>query len=183
METGAGVAAFTVGERVFGISSLDPLYSDQAGLQEYAVLNANAIGKTPDGFSDEQVVTLPINLVTSWTVLFTQSGFDIPPPIAQQKDFAYSSTSIVITGGGTNVGQLAVQLARIAGIGKVIVIAGLSNTAQLKSVGGTHVIDRHGSPADITQQIHDITGQEDVTQVYSCAQLQVDLALAMPFTD
>ncbi len=64
MNTGPAVA-YTIGERVFGISSLDPLSSDQAGLQEYAVLNANAIGKIPNGFSDEQVVTLPINLVTS----------------------------------------------------------------------------------------------------------------------
>lgn len=172
----AGVA-FKVGERVFGISSFVAVSSDQAGLQEYAVLNANAIAKTPKGFSDEQVVSLPINLVTSAAVLFTGTGFDIPPPYVPQKDFDYAGTSVVIIGGGTNVGQFAVQLARIAGIGKVIVIAGAANNDRLKSMGATHVIDRHGSPADIAQQIQAITGSDSATQVYYCAQLQVDLAV------
>ena len=170
--------AWDVGERVFGISDLDFYSSDQAGLQVYAVLNANAIAKTPQGFSDEEVVTLPINLVTSWAVLFTEKGLSIPSPLAQQKIFDHASTSIVIIGGGTNVGQLAVQLARIAGIGRIIVIAGLSNIALLKSMGATHVIDRHSSPADIGHQIEAIAGSDGVTQVYNCATLQVEVAIA-----
>ena len=172
--------AWKVGDRVFGISSADSLSSDQAGLQEYAVLNANAIGITPaESSDDEQVVTLPINLVTSWTALFTGAGFGIPPPFAQQRDFNYAGISVVISGGGTNVGQFAVQLARIAGIGKIIVIAGASNNFRLKSTGATHIIDRHGSLADIAQQIQAITGPDGVTQVYNCATLQVDLAIAL----
>ena len=167
-----------VGERVFGISDLDFYSSDQAGLQEYAVLNANAIAKTPQGFSDEEVVTLPINLVTSWAVLFTETELNIPSPFAQQKTFDYDSTSIVIIGGGTNVGQFAVQLARIAGIGRIIVIAGPSNIALLKSMGATHVIDRHNSPADIGRQIEAITVSDGVAQVYNCATLQVEVAIA-----
>ncbi len=71
------------------------------------------------------------------------------------------------------------QLARIAGLGKIIVVAGPSNSDQLKLMGATHVIDRHGSATDIAQQIKEIVGSEDVTQVYSCAQLQLDLVVAI----
>ena len=141
--------AFEVSESVFGISSFVAMSSDQAGLQEYAVLNANAIAKVPEGFSDEQVVSLPINLVTSAAVLFTGTGFNIPAPYLQRKDFNYAGTNVVIVGGGSNVGQFAVQLAHIAGIGKIVTIASPANDDRLKSMGATHVIDRHGSPADI----------------------------------
>ena len=178
IESVSADVTWDVGERVFGISDLDLYSSDQAGLQAYAVLNANAIAKTPQGFSDEEVVTLPINLVTSWAVLFTEKELSIPSPLAQQKTFDHASTSIVIIGGGTNVGQLAVQLARIAGIGRIIVIAGPSNIALLKSMGATHVIDRHSSPADIGRQIEAITVSDGVAQVYNCATLQVEVAVA-----
>lgn len=174
---GPGVT-WKLGERIFGISSADPISSDQAGLQEYAILNTNAIGKIPEGFLDEQVVTLPINLVTSWTALFAKSGFDIPPSFAHQQSFDYAGTSLLIIGGGTNVGQLAVQLARIAGIGTIIVIAGASNRSRLMSMGATHVIDRHSSLTDISQQIQTIVGPDGLTSVYLCAQMQVDLAIA-----
>lgn len=177
---GAGTA-WQPGERVFGISSLDSGDSDSAGLQQYAVMEANAIGKIPDSFSDEQAVTLPVNLVTSWAVLFTDAGFDITPPITTRGDPATLSTSrssVVIIGGGTNVGQLAVQLAHIAKISTIIVIAGPSNAARLKSMGATHVIDRHAPTDEITRQIHAAAGADGITQVYNCAQLQVDMAIA-----
>ncbi len=178
---GPGVT-WKVGDRVFGISSADPLSSDQAGLQEYGVLNANAIGRVPEEFSDEQVVTLPINIVTSWTALFAGAGFDMPPPFVQQKTFDYARASVVIIGGGTNVGQFAVQLARIAGVGNIVVIAGAPNNVKLKSMGATHLIDRHGSPTEIAQQIQSIMGPDGVTQVYNCATLQVELAIALMST-
>jgi NADPH:quinone reductase-like Zn-dependent oxidoreductase len=171
-------AAWQVGEKVFGICYPHPESSDQGGLQEYSLLNANAIGKTPEGFSDEQVVTLPINIVTSWVALFTETGFGIPPPIAEESDFDYAQTSIVILGGGTNVGQLAVQFARAANFGKIIVVSGLSNTARLQSMGATHVVDRHGSPAEIAKKLREIAGQDGVTQLYSCAPLNLDLVVA-----
>ena len=176
-EVGAGVS-FKIGERVFGICYPYPTSSDQGGLQEYSILNADAIGRVSKGFSDEQVVTLPINLVTSWAALFTKTGFNIPSPLIQQNDFNNANTSVVIIGGGTNVGQLAVQLASIANVGKIIVIASASNTDRLKSMGATHVLDRHNSPTNIAQQLRAIVGQDGVTQVYTCAPLPVDLLVA-----
>ena len=176
-KVGSGVASFNVGDRVFGISAFEAPISDQAGLQEYAILNANAIAKTSDAFSDEQVVTLPVNLVTAWVALFTEHGFAIPSPFSKEaNEFDYASTSLVIVGGGTNVAKFAVQLARIAGIGKIVTIAGPANKEQLTSMGATHVIDRHGSPADIAVQVQKITGMDGALSVFDCANMQFEVA-------
>ncbi|KPI34690.1 Zinc-type alcohol dehydrogenase-like protein [Cyphellophora attinorum] len=177
-EVGPGVG-FKVGERIFGISGNVAASSDQAGLQEYAILNADAIAHIPEGFSDAAVASLPINLVTSAAVLFTKTGFDMPAPYLPRKDFDCATASVVIVGGGTNVGQLAVQLASLAGVGKIIVIAGTSNSAKLQAMGATHFIDRHSSSAEMVKQIHAITGPENATQVYSCAPLDVDLVIGL----
>ena len=169
-----------VGDRLFGLSALGTPQSDQAGLQEYAILNANAVAKTPRGFSDEQVSTLPVNLVTSWIALFSGTGFSIPPPFAKERSsFQHADATIVILGGGTNVGKLAVQLARLAGIGKIIAVAGASNKDQLTSMGATHVIDRHSTLADVAKQIRAIAGADGAQYVYNCANREFDAAIAV----
>ena len=170
---------FQIGDRVFGISSDVEASSDQAGLQEYAILNTNAIAHTPESFTDEQVASLPINLVTSAAVLFTKTGFDMPAPYMPEQNFDYAKASIVIVGGGTNVGQLSVQLASIANIGKIITTAGPASNDRLKSMGATHVIDRHLSSAEIAKQVEAAIGVNNVTQAYFCAPLNVDLAVAL----
>lgn len=168
------------GDRVFGLSNLDLPSPDQGGLQNYAILHADAIGKTPTAFSDEQVVTLPTNLITSWIHLFTSRGFGIPPPFAKWADeFDYASMSLVIIGGGTNVGKFAVQLAHMRGIGQIIVIASISNEDNLKSQGATHVIDRHGLLTNIVKRVQQIVDSDGVDYVYDCANTTFELATAI----
>jgi NADPH:quinone reductase len=175
-EVSSGVE-WRVGDEVFGISSYVPMSSDQCGLQEYAVLNANAIAAIPDGFSDTQLVTLPINLVTSAAVLFTATGFNLTPPYLNRTDGKNVGKSVVIVGAGTNVGQLAVQLAHIAGITKTIAVAGAGNSEKLKKMGATHFIDRHASGEDIARQIRHVIGGDGATMMYVCAPLDVALAI------
>lgn len=177
---GSGVTSVKAGDRVFGLSTLEPIDNNQGGLQQYAVLNTNAVGKIPNSLLDEEVASLPTNATTSWYVLFSKDGFGIPSPFSSEaKSFDYAGTSIAIIGGGTNVGKFAVQYARTAGIGKIIVIAGTSNTDQLKTMGATHIIDRKDSPEQIAKQIQEITGSDGATYVYDCANMQFDLARAI----
>jgi NADPH:quinone reductase len=178
---GEDVTICKAGDEVFGVSYIQAADSDQAGLQQYAVLNADALCKIPEGFYYEQVVTLPTNLVTSAIALFTgPEGFGIPAPFSRDSEhFDYRSISLVIIGGGTNVGKLAVQLARIAGVGRIIVIAGVLNSDQLKSMGATHVINRSNSPKDIAKKVQSITGADGASYVYDCANTQFDLAAAL----
>ena len=178
---GEDVTSCKAGDRVFGISNAEAANSDQAGLQQYAILNADALCKTPEGLTGEHVVTLPTNFVTSAVALFADpEGFGIPAPFPETAERVDNgSVSLVVIGGGTNVGKLAVQLARIAGIGQIIVVAGASNSAHLKSMGATHVIDRRNSPEDIAKQVQSMVGADGASYVYDCANMQFDLAAAI----
>jgi NADPH:quinone reductase-like Zn-dependent oxidoreductase len=63
-------------------------------LQQYAVLDADAIALTPTVFTDEAVATLPTNLITSYIALFAKEGFALPPPFTVEgKAFDYAFMS------------------------------------------------------------------------------------------
>jgi NADPH2:quinone reductase len=109
--------------------------------------------------------------------LFTPVGFDFPPPFAEDATtFDYVSQTVIIIGGGTNAGKFAVQLARMAGIGTIIVIAGASNKDALLKMGATHVFDRHDPVDKLTAAVHAVIGDEGAKHIYDCA--NTDFALA-----
>ena len=92
----------------------------------------------------------------------------MPPPFPdQKKTFDYAAESLVIIGGASATGKFGIQLGKVAGIGKIIAIASRSNEQQLKSLGATHVIDRHLSEDQIYDQVRAITGDE-LLYVYDC---------------
>lgn len=180
---GSNVANFRTGDRVFGLANIHLDVPDQQGLQQYAVLDADAIASTPAGFTDEAVATLPTNLITSWIALFTKEGFAFPPPLAGEgKSFDYAAQHVVILGGGTNVGRFAVQLAALAGVGTIITVAGASNREALIKIGATHTLDRHLGVDELTAKIRSIVGEAGVEHIYDCANMEFTLACALVST-
>lgn len=163
---------------MFGLANLHLPVPDQQGLQQYAVLDADAIALTPTGFTDEAVATLPTNLITSFIALFTKEGFAFPPPFtAEGKAFDYASQHVVILGGGTNVGRFAVQLAALAGVGTIITVAGAANQDSLRKIGATHTLDRHLSADELAAKIRSILGE--VEHIYDCANMGFSVACAL----
>lgn len=60
----------------------------------------------------------------------------------------------VIVSTGSDIGKVAVQLARIAGIDKIVAVSGPSNEQTLLKLGAIHIFDRHLStvcPSQRTQ--------------------------------
>jgi NADPH2:quinone reductase len=107
-------------------------------------LETNTSAVVPDGFTDDQMVTLPINANTSFAALFHPNWLGFPPPFSPEaKNFDYAAQSIVIIGAGSNCGKLAIQFARLAGIGVIIAVASLSGEKLLRELGATHVVDRN----------------------------------------
>lgn len=142
----------------------------------------------PATLTDDQVVTLPVNAVTSFIALFHPiSGFGIPPSLLiEEKDKnssfsgAAAEMTIVIIGAGTNVGKLAVQFAKLAGVASIIGIASISRSHELRQLGATHVIDRNLPISEIAAQVHTAAGgSENVTQVYDCASWTFELGVAL----
>lgn len=178
IKLGTGVSKVKVGDHVFGLENLAATLPDGGGLQEYALLDQDALAKVPDGFTDDEVVTLPINAVISFMAFFTKFGFDFPVPWTEKaKSYDFASESVVIIAVSSNVGKLGAQFAKLAGIGKIICIAGLNNTEELEKYGATHIINRHGSNEEVVAQVHKITGENGVTKVYDCYSWTFELAL------
>ncbi|KAK4502995.1 hypothetical protein PRZ48_006422 [Zasmidium cellare] len=174
-----GSSAFKKGDHIFGMSDFETPLPDQQGLQEYAVLNNDDIAKVPEGFSDDQAVSLPVNIITSFLALFdSKYGLGFPSPWESGSESSVKDKSLVIVGGGSSTGKLAIQLAKIAGFGQITTIAGLKNEAELMKMGATHVVDRHGTNEGVVSQVHTITGK-DVTLVLDTVNQSFELATSL----
>lgn len=174
---GIEVKGFKVGDKIFGQAVIS---ADTGGLQEYALLDSRVVAHVPSGISDDQAATLPVNAIAPFVALFHSSGLGMPPPFptAEAKAFDYAAQSIVIIGGGSNCGKLGVQFASLVGIGKIIVVAGIANAAELKSYGATHVIDRHASDEEIKSQVQAIVG-DDLIYVFDPINREHTLAVSL----
>ncbi|KAK8012258.1 alcohol dehydrogenase [Apiospora marii] len=160
-QLGPGVQGISVGDRIVtqGSIEFDGGKSDQSALQEYAVADLSALAKIPDSVSDDEAATLPTNIIAPVVGLFY--NLQIPAPWiddARSKSLDYAGTAVLIIGGGTNCGRFAVQLAKLAGIGKIVAVGG--SDAELKGFGATHVLDRHGGHDAVLARIKAVVGDD-----------------------
>jgi len=150
-------ASLPIGAHVFSQTLFEN--PEDGGLQEYAIINGTYAAIVPAGISDEEAALYPINAVTTALSLFSASGFNLPfPGTPEAASFDFASQKVVIVGGGSNIGKLATQFAKLAGFGTIVTIASLSGEALLKNYGATHVISRHDS--NIEEQVRAIVGDE-----------------------
>lgn len=173
-KVGEGVSGVAVGDRVVSQPGFAPS-STQNGLQEYAVADVGAFTKIPAGTSDDEAATLPTNIIAPLVALF--KVLKIPAPwTAEAKGFDYAGTTLLVVGGGSNCGRFGVQLAKLAGIGRIVVVGG--NEAELKGLGATHVLDRHGGHDAVLARIRDVVG-DDLVYAYDAISPVEDQVLAL----
>lgn len=151
---------FKIGDRIFGQSLISD-HLDAGGLQQYAILEQYTSARTPSSISDDEAATFPANIVAAVVALFHTDGLNLSAPFIPVAENVRSSdrpqrSHVVIIGGGSNTGKFCVQLAALAGIKDIIVVAGRSNEKELKSYGATHIIDRHGTDVEIKAGINSI---------------------------
>ena len=183
---GPDVTNYEIGDHVFGIGNPLSRLPDIAGLQEYALLNARGTAKLPDGISFEGASSFPVNAVTSAAAVFHPNGHDFAAPFPEREfgltpDLSSNtSRAIVVIGGGSNVGKLAIQFARIAKVGRVITVASAKNEAHLRKLGATHVIDRHLSNKAIAAEVRRILNDDNngALSVYDCVSWDFSLAVS-----
>ncbi|KUL89537.1 hypothetical protein ZTR_04403 [Talaromyces verruculosus] len=132
---GPDVQRFSVGDRIVGQSNILSGGPDQDGLQHY-----------------EEAATFPVNAIASFIALF------IPKFLGHDMD--YANEAIVIIGGGSNCGKIALQLSRLAGFGKIIATAKVHSDGgqSLRNFGDTHIIDQEAS--DVEYQIRALAGNK-----------------------
>jgi NADPH:quinone reductase-like Zn-dependent oxidoreductase len=125
---GPGVTAFSDGEDVFGATN--PSFT--GGYARYAVASAGMIARKPQAMDDETAAGIPVVAVTAKQMLFDYACVE-------------PGQTILVQGGGGNVGSFVVQLAKHAGV-NVIATAAAHDLEYVRSLGADEVIDHKATP-------------------------------------
>jgi NADPH2:quinone reductase len=92
------------------------------------------------------------------------NGLGIPAPWTKEAEaFDYKGQTLLIVGGGSNRGRFGVQLAKLVGIGKIVVVGSEGSEDEIKRYGATHVVYRDSE--DVLDQIHEVVG-DDLVYAY-----------------
>lgn len=140
VEIGSSASRFKKGDRVLGFAiSLSSKRPCDGAFQEYVVLRENLATKIPDGMAFEKAAVMPLAVATASCILFSKDklGLDYPSlePTAKGK-------VVLIWGGSSSVGSMAIQLAVAAGY-EVITTASPSHFDYVKGLGAAEVFDYH----------------------------------------
>ncbi|KAI0635565.1 GroES-like protein [Trametes polyzona] len=136
---GEGVRAFKPGDRVLYVGEVE---NDHATYQEYTLVEAMFTAKIPASMSFEQAASLPLATCTAAVGLYhVQGGPRCVPPWTLEGRGKYGGTPILVIGGSTAHGSLAVQWARLSGFSPIIATStSISDHCDLRKYGATHAI-------------------------------------------
>ena len=122
------------GDRVFGIGlAFLTGNRDHAGHQEYTILEANAVFPLPDQFNFTQGAALPTAVGMTAMILFDGLGLSQDPA-------ANAGESILIWGGASSLGAMAIQFAHRFGL-TVYATASERHHGRLRELGASAVVD------------------------------------------
>lgn len=156
---GGDVSDWSVGDRVCGLMA-------GGGYAEYAIVDQGSLFKIPDGMSFDEAGALPEVMMTVWANIFDRCQFK-------------AGESVLIHGGTSGIGTMAIQMLKHAGAAKVMITAGSAEKcAFAKSLGADLAINyreedfesiaREAGGADI---ILDMVGGDYVQKNISVAKL------------
>ena len=120
---GPNVAAFQVGEEVFGVTN--SLFT--GAYAEYALAEVGMIARKPRRLDFVEAASTPVIAITAWQMVFDRGQVD-------------STKRVLVQGGAGNVGAYAVQLAKSVGA-EVIATVHTRDVAYVRSLGADQVID------------------------------------------
>ncbi|KAF2676176.1 GroES-like protein [Lentithecium fluviatile CBS 122367] len=126
---------FNVGDRVAGfIRGNDGGNYDNGGFADRVTAKGDISMRIGDNVSFEEAATLGVGVTTVAQGLYQNLGLPLPPTKVQEP------TSILIYGGSTATGTLAIQFAKLSGL-RVISTSSPHNFDLLKKLGTDEVFD------------------------------------------
>ncbi|KAL5340299.1 chaperonin 10-like protein [Aspergillus crustosus] len=143
---GPDVSNFTIGDRVF-FQGIIGNY-DASTFQEYCVMPAVLVGKTPKSLSDDQAAGICVATIAGVTGLYDKTGRGLPAPWTENGKKAGAGKAIVVLGGSSSVGQYVIQLARLSGFERIVTAASPRHQELLRSLGAHVVLDRNSAAAE-----------------------------------
>jgi len=95
----------------------------------------------PPGFSLQEAVTLPDNVVTVFHSVTKDLSLPLPWPRPQEPSPSHANSPILIWGGSSSCGQYALQILSHWGYKNLLTTASPSHHAYLRTLGAAHVFD------------------------------------------
>ncbi|NBC37944.1 zinc-binding dehydrogenase [Novosphingobium sp. FSY-8] len=118
---GQGVEPERLGQRVCALIN-------GGGYAEYALAVADVCLPVPDGMDMAQAAALPETLFTVWHNVF-------------ERGWACEGETILVHGGTSGIGTMAIQLARLFDMRVIVTCGGADKCARALEIGADHAID------------------------------------------
>lgn len=141
--TGEGVAREMLGQKMCALIA-------GGGYAEYAVAPAAACLPVPPALSMAEAAAMPETLFTVWTNLF-------------ERAFAVDGDRVLIHGGTSGIGTMAIALCRLFGISAIVTCGSQAKCDAALELGAAHAIDY--SRQDFVAEVLRITDGEGVAAV------------------
>ncbi|KAI1808968.1 alcohol dehydrogenase GroES-like domain-containing protein [Daldinia bambusicola] len=150
IQIGTGVTRFKLGDRVLGLTfGLNPDNLSAGSFSEFALATEDLSCRIPPSMSYEQAATLPNTVGTAGLALYIKLGLPMPNSIKSDSGF------VLVSGGATATGQVAVQLLKLSGL-KPVATCSPGNNDMLRSLGAVETFDYHSPTCG--RQIRNYTG-------------------------
>jgi len=120
---------------------------------EYLVTLADFVVHVPDTWSFEDAAQLGIAPLTAFRVLYETLDLPGPSPNASPNRPQKTTTTILVSGGASSVGQYVIQLAKLSGL-YVIATASERNFDLVRGLGADAVVD-YRDPVAAAKQIRE----------------------------
>ncbi|KAK6992682.1 GroES-like protein [Favolaschia claudopus] len=185
-EVGEGVQGFEKGDEIL----VQAIYG---GFQQYTVVPAATLIRKPKNINFDEAATFPITFTTACVGLLAPEpiGLCLNPSISWDKP--QKGQSALVIGGGSSVGQFAIQLLEFLGFTRIVVYASNTHFDYLKTLGATEFIDRKEVPVEsiahvmkpAVHVVYDSTGAVDaaVDSVVDGGKVATSIPTAKPSRD
>ncbi|KAJ5155943.1 hypothetical protein N7492_008746 [Penicillium capsulatum] len=131
--------AFKKGDRVAGfVHGCDPVRPQGGAFAEYVIAKGDMQMRIPESMSFEAAATFGVGLTTVGQNLFQVMELPFPGDSTEDMD----GTSILVYGGATATGTLAIQVAKLAGL-RVVTTCSEANRSLMFELGADAVFDYH----------------------------------------
>ncbi|NQY39031.1 MAG: NAD(P)H-quinone oxidoreductase [Henriciella sp.] len=154
---GSDVSGWSVGDRVCGLMA-------GGGYAEYAVIDQGSLFKIPDGMSFDEAGALPEVMMTVWANIFDRCQFK-------------AGEAVLIHGGTSGIGTMAIQMLKTAGASKIMITAGSADKCdRAKALGADITINYREE--DFEQIVRDAGGADIILDMVGGDYVQKNISAA-----
>jgi putative PIG3 family NAD(P)H quinone oxidoreductase len=157
VEVGTSVSGWSVGDRICGLMA-------GGGYAEFAVVDQGSLFKIPDGMSFDEAGALPEVMMTVWANIFDRCQFK-------------SGEAVLIHGGTSGIGTMAIQMLKTAGASKIMITAGSpEKCARAKALGADIAINYRDE--DFEQVVREAGGADIILDMVGGDYVQRNISAA-----